>query len=260
MVNPVKKERQYNKSSTRLLTILECLSNNNMPMKLQDIASETDMSQSTVLRYLYSLKDENYVYQDEDTSRYALTWKVCQLSDTMNSFISLRNMANPFINRIANQLGLGSCLVVEQNNECLYLDYIGAPNFLSPQRIGNIAPMHATGSGKVLLSQYSEAQFSKFLKKKGLPACTDRTITDPKVLKKELNKIEKQGFGMDEEECELGMRCISMPLRDYTGKIVASMSVFGNVEEMNDTVVQQSIYPLLSDATKVISERLGYRE
>lgn len=254
------KEKQSNKSSVRLLTILECLSNNSMPMKLQEIANVTNMSQSTVLRYLYSLKEENYIYQDDDTARYALTWKICQLSEGMNSFISLRNMANPFINQLANQLSLGACLVVEQNHECLYLDYIGAPNGLSPQRIGTIAPMHATGSGKVLLSQYSKTQFKKFLQKKGLPACTDHTITNPEKLTIELSKIRKQGFGMDEEECEIGLRCISLPLRDYTGKVIASMSVFGNIEEMNDTIIEQNIFPLLSTATKTISERLGFKE
>ena len=257
-MKPKIKERQSNKSSTRLLTILECLSQSPMAMKLNDIADETELSQSTVLRYLYALKDSNYIYQDEDTSKYALTWKVCQLTEHMNNYISLRNIANPFINKIASNLDLGSCVVVEQDHECLYLDYVGAPNLLTPQRIGNIAPMHATGSGKVLLSQYSDAQFDEYINKKGLIKCTDFTITDPEILRRELVQIREQDFGMDEEECEIGMRCISIPLRDYNGKIVASMSVFGGLEEMTDTRIQKQIYPILRSSTDIISKRLGY--
>ena len=89
--------RQTNQSSLRLLQILECLAKNRGALRLQEIAKLTELTQPTVLRYLYALEAANYVYQEEDSSRYALTWKVCRLTQNMNSYLSLRNITSGFI-------------------------------------------------------------------------------------------------------------------------------------------------------------------
>ena len=251
-------ERQSNQSSMRLLQILECFAENRTPMRLQDLAKQAGMTQSTVLRYLYALQDANYIYQDEETLRYALTWRVCRLSENLNSLLSLRNITTPFINKLANSLSIGVCLVIDQNEECMYLDCIDNPNSPTLQRIGRQAPLHATGSGKVLLSRYSESKLDQYISNTGLKRYTEFTITDPDTLKRELEKVRRQGYGIDEQECELGLRCISMPLRDYSGSIIASMSIFGNLTDMYDQRLHQEIMPALKNATSIISSRLGY--
>lgn len=251
-------ERQSSRSSLRLLQILECLADNHIPMRLQDLSKKVGMTQPTVLRYLYSLQDANYVYQEEDTQRYALTWRACKLSNSLDSSLSLRTITTPFINRLANELSLGICLVVEQDGECFYLDCVDNTNSLMPQRIGKQAPLHATGSGKVLLTRYNEIQLNEFISKKGLAKCTEYTITDPTELKRELEIIRHRGYGLDEEECELGLRCISMPLRNYTEQIVAALSVFGSTSDITDEVIQNKILPLLKESTGLISLRLGF--
>ena len=251
-------ERQTNQSSMRLLQIMECLAKNRVPMKLQDIAKQVNMTQSTVLRYLYALEDSNYIYQDNDSARYALTWRVCRLSENLNSLLGLRNISNPFVNHLANSLSLGACVVIEKDKECLYVDCIDNPNSTTLQRIGKQSPMHTTGSGKIFLSQYSEEQLNDYIQTKGLVKYTDYTITDSESLRKELLKIREHGYGMDEQECEPGLRCISVPLRDYTRKVVAAMSVFGNVSDMKDQRIKEEIYPALKTAADTISTRLGY--
>ena len=148
----VSPKRQSSQSSLRLLQILECIAESRIPVRLQDLAKQVGMTQSTVLRYLYALQEANYIYQEPDTLRYTLTWRVCRLTKNVNSLLSLRNITTPFINRMANTLLLGTCLVMEEENKCLYIDCIESPNSPTLQRIGKSSPMHATGSGKVLLS------------------------------------------------------------------------------------------------------------
>lgn len=251
-------ERQANQSSMRLLQILECLAENRTPMRLQDLAKQAGMTQSTVLRYLYTLQDANYIYQEEDTLRYALTWRVCRLSQNLNSLLGLRNITTPFINQLANSLSIGVCLVVDRDSECMYLDCIDNPNSPTLQRIGRQAPLHATGSGKVLLSQYSDVKLNEYISTTGLKRYTEYTITDPDVLRKELQTVREQGFGIDEQECELGLRCVSMPLRDYSGNVIAAMSMFGNLSDIPDQRLYEEILPALKNATSIISSRLGY--
>lgn len=251
-------KRQTSQSSVRLLLIMECLAASTAPMRLQDIAKQVGMTQSTVLRYLYSLEETNYAYRDEETSRYGLTWRVCQLSENLNSMLNLRNIASPFISQLANSLSLGVCLVTNQNDECLYLDCIDNPYSQTLQRIGKQAPLHVTGSGKLLLSQYSEEALGKYISTHGLQRYTDHTITDPFILRQELAKIRREDYGTDEEECEPGLRCISCPIRSYTGQIVAAMSVFGNVNNMSIERMHTEVYQRLRSATDIISSRLGY--
>lgn len=251
-------EHQSSQSSTRLLQILECLASSRIPMRLQDIAVQVNMTQPTVLRYLYSLQSANYIYQEDDTARYALTWRVCSLGKNLDSQLGLRNITTPFINRLANTFSIGTCLVVEQNNDCIYLDCIDNPNSFTPQRIGKQAPMHATGSGKVLLAQYNEYQLNDYISAKGLQRFTEYTIVDPDALKRELAQIRHQGFGMDEEECEIGLRCISCPIYNYSGSVVAAMSMFGRPIDLTDKRVKDEILPALKEATTIISTRLGY--
>ena len=105
-------EKAANQSSDRLLQILECVAANRHPVRLQDLAGQLQMSQATVLRYLNALQNANYVYQEEDTLRYALTWKVCKLRQNVESPLSLRNITSPYINQLASELRLGACLVI----------------------------------------------------------------------------------------------------------------------------------------------------
>lgn len=253
-------EKKSNQSSDKLLQILECLAKERLPIRLQDLSALVDMSQSTVLRYLNALQRANYVYQEESTSRYALTWKICGLSEHLNSNLGLRSITAPYITKLVNELNCGVCLVIEQDYECVYLDCVDAsPSYQRTfQRIGKRAPMHATGSGKLLLSQMTDLQIDEFVARRGLPKFTEHTIISKEELHKELEEVRKYQYGMDRQECEIGLTCVSMPLYDYAGKIIAGLSVFGNTANMTEEKVEGEILPALREATKKISHHLGY--
>lgn len=254
-------ERQASLSSDKLLMILECIAESRMPMRLQDLAEHSGMTQPTVLRYLRTLQNAHYVYQEEDTLRYGLTWKLCRLTDNLNSYLGLRNIANPFVNRLANVLQLGVCLVVDRDGQCVYLDCVDHPSplYTPPQYIGKQAPMHATGSGKMLLSSYSAMQVEEYLASHRLEQFTESTITDKERLLEELETVRRRGYALDDQECEPGLKCISYPLRNYTGRICAAISVFGNTDDMSEEFLEEVVQPELSRAAETISGRLGWQ-
>lgn len=253
-------EKISNQSSDKLLQILECLARERLPVRLQDLSTKVGMSQSTVLRYLNALQSSDYVYQEESTSRYALTWKICKLSDNLNSNLGLRSITAPYVTELVSQLRRGVCLVVEQNYECIYLDCVDdTPTFEHTfQWIGKRAPMHATGSGKILLSQFSQQQLEDYIKQRGLPRCTEYTITSEEVLKKELEEVRHCKIGRDKEECELGLTCVSVPLYNYSANIIAALSVFGDTANMTEEQIQKNIVPALKSVAETISHHLGY--
>lgn len=253
-------EKLANQSTDKLLQILECMSEERLPVRLQDLSAKLGMSQSTALRYLNSLQNSNYVYQEESTSRYALTWKICRLGENINTNLGLRSITTPYVTSLVNRLDLGVCLVTEDDYECMYLDCIDpSPSFkYSLQRIGKRAPMHATGSGKIFLSQYTPSELDTFIEKKGLYRLTDNTITSKARLIEELEIIRETLVGYDKQECEPDLFCVSSPLFNYSGTVVAAMSVFGLPEVMTDEKISGEILPALKEATSVISRHLGY--
>lgn len=257
---PVSKGTEANLSSDKLLRIIEFLSANHLPMRLKDIADRLEMSQPTVVRYLRTLCDQGYVYQDGQTGQYAMTWKICRLGASLQSNLVLRSMAGSLLAEFANENNLGALVAVERDGRLVYLDLVGAPhgNVDTMLRIGKDAPMHSTGSGKILLSTMSMIKLQEIIDRHGLSRLTAKTITRKEALLKELDKIREQGFAIDDEECEIGHRCVSVPLYDYTGTVVAAVSAFDSAERLTDEYIDSVALPALRKLAKEISFRMGH--
>lgn len=248
-----------NLSSDKLLLLLEHMAQLKEPARLQDLAHQMGMPSSTTLRFLSALQNREYVARDIDTGRYFLTFKLCGLADSVRANQSLRNIGLPFLRSIGMAFDETAHLSIEADMAVLYIESVHGPSktLLHLQRIGNIAPLHCTGAGKLLLLSYSARQFDQLLAVKGLPRYTAHTIITRAALEAELAQVREQGFAYDNEECEEGARCIAAPIRDYTGRIVAGISVSGPVTRMTDSHIEKNL-PALLDAARQISSRLGW--
>ena len=235
------------------------MSASRLPMRLKDIADKLEISQPTMLRYLRTLGDQGYVYRDNQTGLYAMTWKVCRLGNSLESNLVLKSMAGSLLSEFSNTYGIGVLLAVERDGSLVYLDLVSAPHgeVDSMLRIGKNAPMHTTGSGKILLSAMMPSKLERVLEQHGLVRLTPNTITNRALLLEELEKIRKIGFALDNEECEIGHRCVSVPLYDYTGKIVAAISAFDSVDRLSDDYILQTVLPALKALAAEQSFRMG---
>jgi DNA-binding IclR family transcriptional regulator len=252
---------RVNQSSDKLLSLLEIMTTQPEPLRLQDIARLCEMNASTTLRFLKALQKRQYVAQDVDTGRYYVTFKLCALAQNVSSFFDMRNIARPFLRNISQIFSESSHLAVERDMAVVYIEVENGPNktLMSMQRIGNIAPLHCTGVGKLFLTNYSTMALEQLIAIKGLIQYTENTITDLPKLEVDLDNIKKTGYALDNEECEKGARCIAVPLRDYTGKIVAGLSVSGPVVRMTDKHIFLYL-PHLLNAAEQISFRMGWQQ
>lgn len=253
------KGTEANLSSDKLLRIVEHMSAQRLPMRLKDIAENLNISQPTVLRYLRTMCEQGYAYHDRQTGHYALTWKICRLGSSLENNLVMRNMAGTLLSEFANRYNIGVLLAVERDGVLVYLDLVGAPHgsVNTMLRIGKDAPLHSTGSGKVMLSAMTPFRIQQIIEKNGLRRLTDKTITSQKALMEELERVQAQGYAMDNEECELGHRCVSVPIYDYSGNVAAAISAFDSVERLTDQLVQETILPALQHLAAEISFRLG---
>ena len=250
-----------NQSSEKLLTLLETMSEQDEPMRLQDISRMVGMNASTALRFIFTLQKKGYVTQDKDTGRYSLTYKICAIAGNVSSRRSMRDICTSYLRNISHIFGESANIAEEHDMSVVYTEVVNGPRqmLMTTQRIGNIAPMHCTGVGKLLLLNYSIQQIDQLIATKGLPRFTEHTITTREGLLKELEQIRRQGYAFDNEECETGARCIAAPVRDYTGKVVSGISVSGPTIRMTDEAIFAKL-PFLLDAAAQISAHMGYDE
>lgn len=256
-----KSDSLANQSSDKLLALMEFLAMQDSPLRLSDIAAAMEMNASTVSRFLTSLINRGYAKQEPETGRYQLTYKICEIAYNLSSKIDLSNILYPVLREIAKASGCRANLITRYSNSCIYLKVVApADQILLPlQRIGKIAPLYCTGAGKLLLQEFSEKQFQEYISQEEFIRYTSHTIMNPEVLRDAVEKGRINGYAIDDEECELGVRCLAFPVYDYTQHIVAVISISGSVSKLTDLYIAEyraRLKPLVAKA----SDLLGYHK
>lgn len=248
-----------NQSVEKVFQIIEIMAKDKGPMRLQDISLKVEMPASTVMRLLNTLMSYDYVNQDSETLKYSLSLKFCQISDSIHSQFSIRDVVRPYLLELSEKCQESACLAIEEGMMVLYIDVADGPDKMlrTMQRIGKMAPLHSTGVGKLLLLNYDEEKLKVLSEQKGLIQLTKNTITSLEQLKEELKRVASLGYAFDNEECEIGAKCIATPIRDYTGKVIAAISVSGPVSRITQKKIQL-ITGILLDISVKISRKLGY--
>lgn len=258
VINTIIKKTQINQSSEKLFGILELLASSDKPLRLVDISNELDINSSTTLRFLNTMVKCGYVIQDPESLRYYLSYKLCTIANKVSRRTDLRDVLSPYLREISMSFGESVCLSVDQGMKVVYVDVVDGPDQMiqSMHRIGNVAPLHATAAGKIFLTEYTPSQLDNFINTVKLNKLTKNTITSKHILLEELEKITQQGYAIDDEECELGARCLSCPIYDYTGRIIASISVTGPTSRLTMSFITKRLESFKS-ACNEISLLLG---
>ena len=247
--NTVKK----NKSVTRVLDIIEVMSRHGEPIKLQELAKKLEMPAPTPPPPPHTLIESHYVKQNKETLKYYLTLKICQIATFVQDSINIREIALPILKELAEKTQESASMVIEEDLMAVYIERVEGPDKMIRgfQRIGRRAPLYCTGVGKLFLSEFDEKTLKEVIDK-GLEPFTQNTITDKAMLLKELKKVREQGYAIDDEECEVGARCIAAPVRDYTGKIITAVSISGPISRLSYDDIENKKHFVI-EAGKAIS-------
>jgi len=246
-------------SLDRALAILEELSRHESGLGVTDIGSMLGLHKSTVHRLLHTLMMRGYVEKDVETEKYRLGLKVVELGQVRLENIEIRTEARPFLKELMELTNETVHLCILENGEVVYIDKVESSNPVRMySRIGRRAPVHCTGVGKVILAFLKEDEVRRIVDEKGLPRKTDTTITELDQLLKHFELIREQGYAIDDEEHDSGIRCVAAPVRDFKGNVIASISVSGPTSR----ITRERLNDLAAKVTKTalnISKRLGYR-
>lgn len=250
-----------NQSVEKVFLILETMASCREPVQLRRLAELTGCPPSTAIRFLRTLIKLGYVRQDPESQRYFLTFRLCRLAGHIRDASPVNRIARPVMEALARQCGESVCLAIEQENRAVYVEVVDGPDHLvrSLQRIGSSSPLHCTGVGKLLLLNRSPEELDLFFREETLEHFTKNTLTEPEAILDALEQARGKGYALDNEECEIGARCIAFPVRDFTGKIVAGLSVTGTVFHISEEFMQDYA-PAIKAAADEISCVLGYSE
>jgi IclR family transcriptional regulator, KDG regulon repressor len=247
-------------SIRRALQILQTFSAERPEMGVTEVSRFLGVHKSSISRIIGTLASEGFLEKNPETGRYRLGLKLLDLGDRVLGRYDLRNDAAPFMEELAQKTREIIHLSILDKNQIVYLDKKGEGQALTVgTKIGGRNPAHASSMGKVLLSGLPSHELMEALSMGPLLPRTPSTITKIPDLLKELDKVKRQGFAIDNEESFPGIRCVAAPVYDRTGKIVASLSVTAPKQRMGQQRLREVRERVIA-AARSISRRLGMIE
>ena len=224
-------------------------------MSLKLASGKAELHPSTAHRILTALVRDRMV-ERVDQGSYRLGMRLLELGNLVKSRISVREHALPFMRELHAATGEAVNLSVRRDDEIVYIERTSSGRSL--MRVVNIigarAPLHITAVGKLFLLEDGAEGLKTYAERTALPAFTKNTIHALPALEKELDRVRRQGYAIDNEEAELGVRCIGAGIRDDTGALVAGLSISSPAERM-----KPGWSAMVRDTAEKISRAIGYR-
>jgi len=242
----------------KALDILELLGGAREFVSAQRISDEVSLPKSTVHRILNTLVARGYVRKDERTRSYAVGLKVLQLKELTLDDVHLVNTARPVLRSLANATGYTAHLAILSQDSVSYIDHWVSPSGLAIRtRLGEHAPLYCTSLGKALLAWLPNDQLSGIVDRLEFDARTPHTIATPAQLRQELETVRQQGFAEDNEESQIGIRCLGAPIRGSDGAVVAALSITTLAAQLGEAQLLACI-PIVKQHADALSAQLGH--
>lgn len=236
--------------------ILDLFDERGKELTAADIREQVGLNRATTFRILRQLEEAGYLDRSPESSKFRLGFKFFCLGSLVDGATEIRTVARPFLEELVKACDETVHLVVLKKGEALYLDKIeGNKAVRVVSRVGMKLPAHCSGVGKVLLASLSDHQLKKVVKKRGLPRFTDNTITDLERLREELARVRNQGYAIDNEEIEIGLKCVAAPIRDGNGDVIAAISISGPRERFQGRDLDRLI-AMVKQAAQRITDAL----
>lgn len=244
----------------KVLRILEALDAAPGGLQLREIAQQTGVNKSTAYRFVAHLENDGYLFR-EGNGVYLVGPKLARLGAGTAYHATLRTIGRPVLTELSKEtketketVNLG----VIEGHDVLYLDVFESPHFFRmASQPGMHRPLNCTALGKALLAFFPKDQREEIFPSLVFERVTSHSISNLAGLKRELAQIAKRGYALDDEETELGARCVAAPVLDASGRVAAAISLSGPTTRVSRGRVPE-LALAIRRAARTISARLGY--
>lgn len=241
----------------RGLSILEAVARSRSGLTLSQISRTLSLPKSTAYCLLLTLERSGYLCRNETTRRYSCEMKLVRIASLALEGIVLRDKARPILRKLMEQTRLTVHMAICNEHEATLIEKM-EPHITSRLAtwVGKRLDFHCTSLGKCLLAFLPEEEVSRILTERALLRHNENTIASSQRLKAELAKIRTLGFAIDDEEEEIGVRCIGAPVFDAEGNILAAISISGSTDQI-DIDSSSQLCTRIRDAAAALSHEMG---
>jgi IclR family KDG regulon transcriptional repressor len=249
---------RFIQSVQRAIDVLELFHASSLELGVTEISEKLELTKSTVHGIIKTLEHRGYLEQNPMNQRYKLGIKLFELGNLVASNMNITKLAIANIHELVAELNETVHLVVLEGSHVIYVEKVEAQSALRMySQLGKRAPMYCTGVGKAILAFMENQRIEQIISSTELTSFTPHTLVTEQAIKDDLQKIRQRGYALDDEEIELGLRCVAAPIFNHEGKVFASVSCAGPKIRISDEkldVISQRV----KHAALEISKKMGY--
>ncbi|SCL32729.1 transcriptional regulator, IclR family [Micromonospora rhizosphaerae] len=239
-------------SLERAFELLEIMADAGGVIGLSRLAQESGLALPTIHRLVRTLVDLGYVRQ-EPSRQYSLGPRLIRLGDSASHLLG--TWSRPYLARLVDSLGESANLAMLDGDRVVYVAQVQSRQSMRMfTEVGRRVYPHCTAVGKALLAHLPPSDVHALLKRTGMPAQTEHTITEPRRFAEEIERVLAQGYAMDDGEQEIGVRCVAVPVLGTANRLAVSVS--GPAPRVTPDVVERAV-PLLRQAAEDLADELS---
>jgi DNA-binding IclR family transcriptional regulator len=247
------------KSLNKALDVIEIVGEKGS-VGVREISSLTGFPPATSHRLLSTLAKRGYLVQDKVAKNYSLALRFLELGSKAQQQSDLHAVARPHLHQLMLDSGETANLVVQDGDSVVYLDQVQSDESMLKifTKLGARAPLYSTGVGKMFLSRWSQPELDSYIERTDLVPHTAFTLSSREEILEEMQRISLQGFAVDNEETELGVRCVAALIVDHREEVIAAVSISGVAMRITEDRIE-AFGEMVKECAKNISQDLGFQ-
>lgn len=244
----------------RAFAILEEVARHREGIGLAELSKLVGLHNSTTFHLAKTMVSLGYMRQERDSKRYRVGRPLFALAASALDEIEMVNLATPVLEDLSRESGESGHFAVRMGDSVVVIARTsGAGAFQLTDRVGVVRPAHCTALGKIILASLRPDQLKRFLERVELKPSTKKSITESSVLLREITEIRRDAIAFDDGEFNAEVRCVAVPVYNFTGEVIGALGISGPIWRMTDQVLQ-SRAKLVQTAAKRLSAEFGARD
>ncbi len=249
------KQRVGIQSLGRAFGILEEVARHRDGIGLADLSRLVRLHNSTTFHLAKTMVALGYMRQEKDSKRYRIGRPLFALAASALDEIEMVNLATPVLEELAQQTGESSHFAVRMGDTIVVIARTSGPGaFQLADRVGVVRPAHCTALGKAILASLQPDQLLRLLDRTGLKPSTEKSITEMPVLLREIDEIRRSGIAYDDGEFNTEVRCIAVPVTDFTGNVIGAIGISGPIWRLSHQAMKSRVKTVQEAAARLSGE------
>ena len=256
--DPAERARGGVQSIGRAFAIMEEIARNRDGIGLAELSKRVGLHNSTTFHLVRTMVSLGYVRQLKDSKRYRIGRPLFALAANALDEIEMMSLATPVLEALSRETGESAHFSVRMGDAVVVLARTSGPGaFQLADRVGVVRPAYCTALGKIMLAALTAEQFESYLARTELTAQTSNTITTADRLRREIAEVRRAGVAMDDGEFDPEVRCVALPVRDFTGQVIGALGISGPVWRLSIDTLQKRARIVRAAADRLSAE-FGY--